>query len=1250
MLAATATLGMSAATEKPTLVPFSVGNDSFVNGMSTNGRWATYERQAGEEGIISEVKMIDMTTGEVISYTPEKIVNYVGKVQNFGPKPSQAYSVSDDGKTIYGSADGYPAYFSVDDMMWHCLSMGTPADNRNLSGAILGHNADGTMLCGWFAGDDMVTLRSALWVNGEIREMPGLPTYQDLYDLDIIDAGDFAAARESQPNFTFRQLSDDGKYLVLGIDHNRPNWGCSYGVYDIEKDTFTFILAPAEEYGPNFTDSAFMSPNGEWVTGNIYFSGDADANIGESDGVYRYHIPTGKLEVFNDVQSQDLLATAIDNMGTIFASTPGSNPIRNLVVRSEGLWVDLGKILAQKYDMDYYTQSGYPTSGYAVGVSRDGKTILSQAEFRGSAYSLTMPVLFSEAAQGVSLLTEYMVGPTEGQKFSQLGEMMIRFTYSCVPAEGAEVTVTDEEGNVVGKSKAIAPFSSQRIVYTITFDNIPLEEGKKYNVNIPAGTFVIDDTNMGNPEINVSYIGRENTPLKFGKVAPEEESFINTFSLNNPVTLDFDVNISASTAVQPQLFEVGRETALCNLSVGTNGNSLVIFPASDRRLAKDREYIIKVPANLVTDLSGCGANEAFELKYMGAFVPTPTEDPARPFFDDFNSPNESVYNFLLFDGDGAMPTESMQSIGFDQFNTPWNFSVRDDGAYDYCAASHSVYDPATQSDDWMIIPQLSLSDGDYFLSFKAQSYDSFCEDVLKIYVWENDDVYASVDSELFAQIKKEAELMTEITLQPSKTQGTLEGSWVEYEFPLSKYSGKKIYIALVNQNENESIIFVDDLAVEYRGAYTLTVAAGNNLVEETEADITAYVNVNVEGPFTSLEAVLEMPESEYTDKVTLTDLNLTTGSRQAIEFKDAPIIPGSTNPYTVTVTMGGLTQTYKGNILNHAFEISRRVLIEEGTGMWCGNCPLGEVAIEHLESSMPDNVAVISVHNGDAITLTDYDELLALGGYPAGRINRQDKVYQPMYADETTGYKELTSPEGTYTFTDIVLKEVAQGAEAEIKIVDPVYYSADELISIPVEVRFSLDRRNSIYNIFTCVVEDEIVGKQSNYFAGDPSPALAWWSAQPRKVEYTYHNVARAMVNGFYGKSGLIPTDIKAGEVYDADIRFEFPETVENSENMHFVVALLDATTGHVINSDVCRKFTVNPNKGAGVDGITADEAQNIVVTVENGTIMLNGCEDIEVYTTAGMQVRNGNLDKGAYIVRKALSDGSVYSKLVMVR
>ena len=50
---------------------------------------------------------------------------------------------------------------------------------------------------------------------------------------------------------------------------------------------------------------------------------------------------------------------------------------------------------------------------------------------------------------------------------------------------------------------------------------------------------------------------------------------------------------------------------------------------------------------------------------------------------------------------------------FNADNTPWNFTLRSSTeTEDYCAGSHSMYNPAGKSDDWMALPQQYIENGD----------------------------------------------------------------------------------------------------------------------------------------------------------------------------------------------------------------------------------------------------------------------------------------------------------------------------------------------------------------------------------------------------------------------------------------------------------------------------------------------------------------------------------------------------------
>lgn len=1249
-MSAAVVMTISAAAQEPMLNAFNVGNDAYVNSLSRNGEWATYQHQA-DSGDLFEIQVINMTTGTFLTYTPQRWINYRGSEAEIEPGSfSRVTCISNDGKTIGGTYNGYPGYFTVDDLTWHTLTMGTTAMNRNCIGSVYAMSDDCSVMAGWFSeGTSMTTFYGGVWKDGELQTLNSLPTYADMYANGIISGETFNEEKANMPNYSFRALSADGTRMLMGVNHNYPGWGCSYGVYDLVNDSFEFILGPAD-MGYSFIDTATMSPSGKYVAGNIVFE---EGELESVTGVYRYDIEKNYTEYYYEMADRDILVTVVDDNGVMFGATPAGMPTRNMVIRSESLWVDLAKILAQKYNMNFTNLTTFDTTGYAVGVATDGKTVVSQAEFRGGAFALRLPVTFDQAANGTSLLNEFASSPAPGSKFSRLTDIIIRFPYESEPQSQTAVMLTNAEtGETVANSTAIESFSSQNILFTISFPETQLEEGKKYNVVIPANTFMVPGTSMGNLEITFSYEGRADVPVAPATIVPANESFVNELSSVNPITLTYDAQLTLSTAVQAQLFEEGNDVALSSMTASVAGNQLVIYPAVSRNLAKDKKYKVVLPAGLVADLGKSGKSEEYEIHYTGAFVPTPENKIGYLFYDDFDKPNTSMNNFLLYDGDKNMPNNDMAGIGFDEANTPWNFSVRDEGSYDYVAMSHSMYEPAGRSDDWMMIPQIELKGPDYYLTFKAQGYKQGANDVLKIKVWEYDDVISSLDDDIMAKVKSEAVDFQEITVVPSPTEGVLDGGWISYDFSLDRFQGKKIYIAFVNDNYNKSGIFINDLTVAYRGAYNLSVGTENNLVQAESTTVSGVIMANIDLNDVEFKATLFDGEGKLIDTIENESISIAQGDNYTFSFEaPLPLEKGVVNQYSVVTFVNNIEQEFKGNVSNHAFPINRRVLIEEGTGMWCGNCPLGEVAIENLEENFPDNVAIISVHNDDILAFSAYDQFLATGGYPMGRINRSEEVYAPMYSNAAVNDYTFTSPEGTETFMDIMLRDMNAGTEGEIAINDAVYFSADGVISLPVSVRFSIASSDNIYNIFTAILEDGLEGRQTNYFSNGNSQTMGWWNAQPNKVSYTYSNVVRDVIGSFYGESNRVPQVIEASKDYTTESRFALPATVSNPDNMHFVVALIDATTGRVVNSAVCKNFEVNPTPGASEDGVStitiADAARMSVI---GGQILVNGDADLDLYNLAGSRVANNGLGKGIYLVRKVMADGSVFTGRIMVR
>lgn len=118
--------------------------------------------------------------------------------------------------------------------------------------------------------------------------------------------------------------------------------------------------------------------------------------------------------------------------------------------------------------------------------------------------------------------------------------------------------------------------------------------------------------------------------------------------------------------------------------------------------------------------------------------------------------------------------------------------------------------------------------------------------------------------------------------------------------------------------------------------------------------------------------------------MTIDTRNIEKGSEVEFSFETPmPLKKGESTPYTITAVINGEIQLVSVYVAALLFEPHKRVLIEEGTGAWCGNCPRGILALEYIERILPNHVVPEDVHNGDIYSYVDYTAFNDLGGYPS---------------------------------------------------------------------------------------------------------------------------------------------------------------------------------------------------------------------------------------------------------------------------
>jgi hypothetical protein len=93
--------------------------------------------------------------------------------------------------------------------------------------------------------------------------------------------------------------------------------------------------------------------------------------------------------------------------------------------------------------------------------------------------------------------------------------------------------------------------------------------------------------------------------------------------------------------------------------------------------------------------------------------------------------------------------------------------------------------------------------------------------------------------------------------------------------------------------------------------------------------------------------------------------------------------------------------------------VEKNVVIEEGTGTWCGWCPRGAVAMEYMYDTYPTRFIGVAVHNADPMTVTEYDDGANLSGFPGCNVDRalkDESVSSTLFEGYYNARKDLTIP------------------------------------------------------------------------------------------------------------------------------------------------------------------------------------------------------------------------------------------------
>lgn len=310
----------------------------------------------------------------------------------------------------------------------------------------------------------------------------------------------------------------------------------------------------------------------------------------------------------------------------------------------------------------------------------------------------------------------------------------------------------------------------------------------------------------------------------------------------------------------------------------------------------------------------------------------------------------------------------------------------------------------------------------------------------------------------------------------------------------------------------------------------------------------------------------------------------------------------------------GYTLSDNGIFSSFSGGYTRNIVVEEGTGTWCGWCPRGIVGMEKMVTKYPDGTYIpIAVHRGDIMQVETYPPLV--GGFPGAVVNRDPAIGEidPEYPNLEAAYEAIVN--GRKSFANLDLTVFTTDTEKELRFVS--------------NTTFNIDAAGEEFALAYVVTENNVGPyDQNNYYAGTKLECEGW-EKKAAKVEIYFNDVARGICD-MYGLDNSVPADVKADQSFSHEYTAKFGN-INDINNCRFVVMLINRITGVIENATMVK----------GLDGASVDKVEENAssISVQNGRITLNGEGSAAIYTIDGRKVStigansSATLPAGLYIV-----------------
>lgn len=576
----------------------------------------------------------------------------------------------------------------------------------------------------------------------------------------------------------------------------------------------------------------------------------------------------------------------------------------------------------------------------------------------------------------------------------------------------------------------------------------------------------------------------------------------------------------------------------------------------------------------------------------------------------FFSPNTSWSTALplgmaRYNLDGLTPASQI-ATAFPN-NEAWVTHIADEDTF---AVSHSWYDPAGTSNDWLVTPIISVP-----LATATET---------PFLIWEVKAQDANFPDGYMIKVSTGGNQPANFSGFPIFEESAAPTTFTKRAISLAAFAGQNINIAFINNANDKFMLYLDDIEVK-----TLSNAPDVNLFS-LKANRIAKINEDVflEGSLINNSGVvinsLDITWSDGFNNYDMTLSGLGILPLQHYEFiHTMPFSANVIDERDILLLIPSVNNMPDNQPLNNSKslkistvskDIFKAVVFEEVTGTWCGWCPRGIVSTNYMDSlyGSTGQFIPISIHTQDTMAMDDYADSTHLHLIPRTNVDRM------LFNQETNiaGYqayfdaqKDLPPPAAISTTAFFQNQQVAVQVSAEF---DTKMTTGLRFAVVLVE-----DNIHSEHSAFDQVNLYYYYGNQNPMggyeYLPDPVPASQMW----------YNHVARALLGGYHGQINSLPPTVYEGNMITYNFYYTLPSNV-NPFNTKAIAMLIDEETGRIYNAQSVPLVY-------GAVGVEAAKEPILNVFPNPASKELNICFEIEkaqemnitLYNSLGQKVKS---------------------------